>query len=153
MSGFKGKELYSIDDKGRVSFPAKMKKYLPVKGKRRFTVTRGWDRQACLLVYPQNEWDKIEQNLKARLNPYVEKDRLFLRHVLEHAEEIELDSAMRLTIPRHLLDISEIDKQVLLVGVSDHIELWNPERYKSVQQATSENISDLAAEVMGNQRG
>jgi len=153
MPGFKGKEQFSIDEKGRVSFPAKMKKYLPPKTKRRFTVLRGWDRQACLLVYPQDAWEKLERELHARLNPYVEKDRLFLRHVLENAEELELDGAARLCIPRHLLDLAGIEKQALLIGVSDHIELWNPDRYHNLHKSTVDNISDLAAEVMGDGRG
>lgn len=153
MAGFKGKELYSIDEKGRVSFPAKMLKHVPAgKQKRNFTVTRGWDRQTCLQVYPQPEWERIEADLRAKLNPYEEKDRIFLREVSEHAEEIVLDSAGRLCIPRHLIEHAAIERQVLLVGVFDHIELWNPEKYADVQRGTVGNISDLAAEVMGRHR-
>lgn len=152
MAGFKGKELYSIDEKGRVSFPAKMQKFVQGKAKRKFSVTRGWDRQNCLQVYPQAEWERIEANLRATLNPYVEKDRVFLREIAEHTEELDLDKTGRLCIPRHLLELAGIEKQVLLVGVFDHIELWNPERYVAVQQGAIGNISDLAAEVMGRSR-
>ncbi len=154
MAGFKGRELYSVDDKGRVSFPAKMVKHVPVKGKgaRKFTVSRGWDRQGSLYVYPQEAWEIMEADLRARLNPFIEKDRLFLREISEHAEETELDGAGRFIVPRHLLELAGIERQALIVGAFDHIELWNPDRYRVVQEATSANISDLAAEVLGGHR-
>lgn len=152
MSEFKGQEVFSIDEKGRVSFPAKMMKYLPAKTKRTFTVLRAWDREPCLRIYPQDSWNVVASELKSRVNQFVEKQQMFLRVILGRAVELELDSAGRLCIPRNLLELASIEKQAMLVGVSDHIELWNPERYQRAHLATIDNISDIAAEVMGGSR-
>jgi len=152
MTDFLSSDLYSIDEKGRLSFPAKILKMLPTKTKRRFTVLRAWDGQPCLRIYTEEGWKAVANQIKSRVNPFVEKEQMFMRVIFGRAIELELDGAMRLSIPRALLDLAGIEKQTLLVGVSDHIELWNPEQYHKVHQQIIDNISAIAQEVMGGSR-
>jgi MraZ protein len=62
MSSFKGSYMYSVDDKGRVSLPAKLRKYVSPEANDTFVVTRGFEQ--CLFVYPLDEWNKLESSLR-----------------------------------------------------------------------------------------
>ncbi len=145
MAFFKGQETFSLDAKGRVSIPAKMRKAISPEASDTFVVTRGQDN--CVVAYPMDEWKKYEETFKD-LNQYNEKNRYFLRMVLMWSEESSMDGLQRITIPKKLHDFAVIDKKVLIVGVGDHIEFWNPERYEEYLNTFSESYEDVSAAVM-----
>lgn len=145
MTFFKGQEIYSIDAKGRVNIPSKMRKSLVPEANDTFTVTRGTDN--CVVAYPLNEWKAYEEKF-SKLNQYDEKNRYFLRRLLMWAEEVALDSQQRIMIPKKLLDFAGIDKKVAIIGVADHIELWNPDEYEKYLNSTDETYESAASKVM-----
>ncbi|MCX7937655.1 MAG: division/cell wall cluster transcriptional repressor MraZ [Chlorobi bacterium] len=145
MSGFKGQETYSVDAKGRVNIPAKMRRALLPEAQETFVLTRGTDR--CIVAYPLNEWRRYEEQF-AQLNQYDERHRFFLRMILSWCEEVELDPQQRIAIPRRLLEFAGIEGKVTIVGMMDHIELWNPEGFGQYLSSYGESYEQVAATVM-----
>lgn len=145
MAFFKGQETYSIDAKGRVNVPAKMRKSISPEAQETFTVTRGSDK--CIVAYPLDEWKKYENRFE-ELNQYDEENRFFLRKLLMWAEEVSLDGQQRVTLPKKLIEFAGIEKKVRIIGMVDHIEFWNPEEYDKYLDSHDESYEAVASKVM-----
>ena len=124
MSSFKGSYMYSVDEKGRVSLPAKLRKYVNPETNDTFVVTRGFEK--CLFVYPIDEWNKLEENLR-NLSSYDPEHRRFIRTLLELASESQLDGQARLTIPQELREYASIGDEVRVISVV--FEICDHEHY------------------------
>jgi len=120
MSSFKGSYEYSVDSKGRVNIPARMRKYVSPEANDTFVITRGYEK--CLFVYPNDEWIKFEQSVR-ELSTTNPKHRFFARTLLERATDSQLDAQSRITIPKDLLQFAGIENEVLILGVLERIEL------------------------------
>ena len=146
MAFFKGQETYSIDNKGRVNIPSKMRKSVSPDANDTFVVTRGADN--CVWAFPLDEWKKYEDKFET-LNQYDEKNRYFLRMLLMWAEEVTLDAQQRISIPKKLLEYAKIDAKVTIIGMGDKIEFWEPKHYDKYINATDESYEAVAQKVMG----
>jgi MraZ protein len=151
MSFFKGRETYSVDEKGRVNLPAKMRKSISPEANDTFVITRGPDDDPCVYLYPLDEWRVIEDGLK-RLNQYSEQDRFFLRTLLYWADEVVFDKQFRIMIPKSLLEFAGIGRNVLILGSMDHVELWNPEVFDKYLSRQQQSYAAVAESVMGMNR-
>jgi len=145
MSSFKGSYDYSVDSKGRINIPARLRKYVSPEANDTFVVTRGYER--CLFAYPLDEWNKLEQSIRD-LSPTNPKHRFFMRTLLELATESQLDGQARITIPKELLQFAGIENAVLILGVLERIELWNPTIYAEYQKAQAESYENVAQNVL-----
>jgi MraZ protein len=145
MSSFKGSYKYSVDKKGRVNLPAKLRKYVSPEANDTFVITRGFER--CLFVFPLDEWNKLEQNLR-NLSPYHPEHRHFIRAWSEFASETQLDGQSRLTIPQDLRTYAGILDDVYILGALDKIELWNPKVYDEYKTNQPDTYESIAAKVM-----
>jgi len=145
MSFFKGQEVFSIDNKGRVNIPAKMRKAISPDANDTFIITRGADK--CVVAYPLNEWKKYEEQYST-LNQYDEKNRFFLRVILAWSEEVEIDAQQRISLSKKYLDFAGIEGKVTIVGMIDHIEFWNPEEFENYISNHDESYENVAAQVM-----
>ena len=145
MSSFKGSYDYSVDSKGRINIPARLRKYVSAEANDTFVVTRGYEQ--CLFVYPLDEWNKLEQSIR-QLSPTNPKHRFFMRTLLERATETQLDGQSRVTIPRELLQFAAIENDVLILGVLEHIEVWNPGIYRDYQKAQADSYESVAQTVL-----
>jgi MraZ protein len=142
MSSFKGRYEYSVDSKGRVALPAKLRKNVSPAANDTFIITRGFEQ--CLFVYPQDEWNKVEDSVRG-LSPSNPQHRFFVRTLLQWATDVQLDGQSRLSIPQDLLKFSGIENEVLILGVMERIEIWNPkiyEQYMNNQPATYETVAE-----------
>jgi MraZ protein len=142
MSSFKGRFSYSVDNKGRLALPAKLRKNVSPTSNDTFIVTRGFEQ--CLFVYPQDEWAKVEDSIRG-LSPSIPQHRFFVRTLLQWAVDGQLDSQARISIPQDLLKFASIENEVLIIGVLERIELWNPkiyEEYMNNQPATYETVAE-----------
>ncbi len=148
MSFFKGRELYSVDAKGRVNIPAKMRKSISPEASDTFVVTRGPDDDPCIYAYPLDEWKCFEENLK-QLNQYNDQDRYFLRTLLFWADEVSIDKQSRIMLPKSLMDFARIEKSALILGAMDHIEFWNPDVFDTYLGRRTESYEVVAGSVMG----
>jgi MraZ protein len=145
MSSFKGSYEYSVDNKGRVNIPARLRKYVSPEANDTFVITRGYEK--CLFVYPLDEWNKLEQSIRD-LTPTNPKHRYFMRTLLEQATESQLDGQSRISIPRDLLRLAGIENDVLILGVLERLELWSPEIYKEYQKSQEESYESVAQSVL-----
>ncbi len=145
MAFFKGQDIYSIDAKGRVNIPSKMRKSLSPEAMDTFAVTRGQD--GCVIAYPLDEWKKYEERFQD-LNQFDSKKRFFLRSILSWTEESAMDSQQRITISKRLMDDAGLTHKVLILGVGDHIEFWEPERYDNYIEGYKASYEETAEEVM-----
>ena len=145
MSSFKGSYQYSVDSKGRINIPAKLRKYVSAEANGTFVITRGYEK--CLFVYPNDEWTKLEQSIR-RLSPSDPKHRFFTRMLLENATESQLDGQSRITIPKELLQLAAIENDVIILGVLERIEVWDPRVYKEYRKSQAESYENVAQTVL-----
>ncbi|MFA8343894.1 MAG: division/cell wall cluster transcriptional repressor MraZ [Rhodothermaceae bacterium] len=144
---FLGSFTYSIDKKGRVSIPAKMRKHLNPEANETFIMTRSAT-EKCIEVHPYDQWEK---NIKMKidlLNTFNKKSAAFKRFYLEMATDDKLDGQSRLTIPQNLKEFAGIEGEVYIIGVNENIEFWNPETYKEYKDSQELTFEELAQEVM-----
>jgi len=142
---FKGQFLYSIDSKGRISIPAKLRKNFSPEANDSLVMTQGFG--TCIDIYPYDQWQLIEEKL-SKLNQFKPKDVMFLRMFLQFAAEDSLDSQSRVLIPQNLLDYAKIEKEVLILGALKKIEVWNPKLYEEYLKESKDTYEQIAQEVM-----
>ena len=137
---FIGEYEHSLDTKGRVIMPVKLRDDIGEK----FIITKGLD--GCLFAYSQNEWTNFEEKLKSL--PLTNKNaRDFVRFFLSGAVECEIDKQGRFLIPANLREYATLEKDAVIIGVGTRIEIWNKANWK--QYSSDENISaDEIAENM-----
>jgi MraZ protein len=148
VSSFKGRYSYSVDNKGRLALPAKLRKSVSPDANDTFVVSRGFEQ--CLFVYPQDEWNKLEQMIRG-LSPSNPQHRFLVRTLLQWATDTQLDSQSRITIPQDLLKFANIENEVTILGVLERIEIWNPkiyEEYMSNQPATYETVAESVLKTL-----
>lgn len=135
-----GEFEHSIDTKGRLVLPAKIKDDL---GKE-FIVTKGLD--GCLFGYSLAEWSKFEEKLKAL--PLTNKiTRDFVRFFLSGAVEEETDKQGRFLLPANLREYASLTKDAIIIGVGTRIEIWDKKKW--IEYNSEENLSvDSIAEKM-----
>ena len=145
MTFFLGHENYSIDAKGRVNIPAKMRKSLSPESHDSFTLTRGL--QKCIAAYPLDEWEKIQKILSEK-NQFDEENDYLISIMLYWCVDATLDAQQRIVIPKSLLDFAGIESKVLILGKRGHIEFWNPDEYDRYVKSRDETYSSIASKVM-----
>ncbi len=145
---FLGSFTYSADAKGRVAIPAKLRKYLKPEANNTFVLTRGTEKYIDL--YPMDFWKELVEEKLNSLNQFDPQQMRFLRMFLMEAEEQTLDSQSRILIPKKLLNYAGIEKEVLILGAMNKIEIWNPETYKKYLEESDISYEQIAAEVMSN---
>ncbi|HEX7070441.1 MAG TPA: division/cell wall cluster transcriptional repressor MraZ [Rhodothermales bacterium] len=146
MARFKGQAEYSVDSKGRVAIPAKMRAALSPAAKNTFTITRGIDR--CIYLYAQDDWEGMEEKF-SRLNAFRVEERDFLRLTMMWAEDVTFDGQGRIGIPRPLMEHAGVTDRALIIGVLDRIEIWNPDEFAKRLATAAADYEALAERVMG----
>lgn len=142
---FRGRFTHSIDSKGRISIPAKLRKQLSPEANDTFVMTQGVNR--CIEIYPLDQWLIFEQRLE-KLNQFKSDDALFTHLILENAHEDSLDSQARILLPQNLIEHAKIEKEVLILGVLRKIEVWNPNVYEEYKKQSQKSYEQIAAKVM-----
>lgn len=135
----KGEYLHSIDSKGRLIVPAKLRDELGET----FVVTKGVD--DCLFVYPQTEWEVLENKIKALP---LSKSRNLQRFFFSSAIDCSLDSQSRILISSNLREYANLTKDVTVIGVSDRVEIWDTETWnKYNSEIGSDDILDAMEDI------
>ncbi|HLR31943.1 MAG TPA: division/cell wall cluster transcriptional repressor MraZ [Fodinibius sp.] len=146
MPGFKGQYNHSVDNKGRVSFPAKLRKTLNPQAQERFTILRGLE--PCLYLYPEDEWQKVEEQL-SRINSFTKEGRTVKRNFLRFAEDLSLDNQNRIPLPSQLTDWAGIDGKAIFIGSGERIEIWSPAKLDEIDAGLDyESYQELFERVM-----
>jgi len=141
---FIGEYRHNTDSKGRIIVPARFRDEL---GNRLF-LTKGLDN--CIFVYTPSQWDTIIEQLNKL--PTTKKElRQYIHMVTSKAAECEVDSAGRILIPQNLMEGAGILKECVILGVSNHVEIWsqkNWEAYEAEASAAYENVAENVTEYI-----
>lgn len=140
---FIGEYLHTVDEKKRISLPAKFRKELGQK----VVLTRGLDN--CLFLFPHKTWKAISNEM-AKLGMMQADTRGFSRFMFSGASEIEVDSLGRVLVPEFLKEFAGIKNPVIFAGVHDRIEIWNDKRwqdYKKRIEADAEGMAEKLGSV------
>ena len=148
MAGFKGQAEHSIDAKGRVPVPAKMRPGIPDKARGIFVATRGPEQ--CIVLYPSTVWDDEFLPQLEQLNRHSRKAAILVRSYMMHAEESTMDGQGRVSLPKSLMEIVGLEPggKAVMVGVMDRIEVWAPEALMAHMEKTKAVLADLEEELM-----
>ena len=134
---FMGEYHHNIDDKNRLIIPSKFRDELGDE----FIITRGID--ACLFVYSKSSFQKIVDKLETL--PFTKKDaRNFNRFFLSGATAVELDKQGRAGISQTLTNYAALDKECVVIGVGDRLEIWAKENWDNFYNSAKDNMSDIA---------
>lgn len=140
---FMGEHQHNIDPKGRLFIPARFREGLGDC----FVVTKGLD--GCLFAYPRLEWETLEQKLKSL--PFTKGDaRAFVRFFFSGAAECEVDKQGRILIPGNLREYAQLEKDVVVIGVSSRVEIWAKgqwERYSAQAGSSYEEIAEKIVDL------
>ena len=139
---FIGEYQATIDEKGRISVPAKFRSQL----KRKVVVTRGLDNS--LFLYGLEEWKKLAEKL-ASLPIATANTRAFSRMMLAGAMDCEIDKQGRIILPGYLKEFAKIDKKIIFAGLFNRIEVWGDELWNAYKKQT-ESQSTAIAEQLGS---
>ncbi|MDP3013593.1 MAG: division/cell wall cluster transcriptional repressor MraZ [Candidatus Subteraquimicrobiales bacterium] len=137
---FCGEYQHSIDEKGRLILPSKLRDAL-ADG---LVVAKGLE--GCLFIFSKSEWLRLED--KVRTLPLTKRDaRKFSRFLFGGATEEVLDKQGRVLIPEHLREYASFKKDVVVVGVSSRLEVWAKEKWDAYSSEAAESYEDIAEEL------
>lgn len=146
MTTFLGEYNCKPDDKGRVMLPNAFKKSMPGEARDTFVIKKDIF-EKCLVLYPLNEWEKQVAIIRTNLNPYNREHNEFIRRFNKGVVEVTLDSLGRLLLPRRLLDEAGIEKEAVMAGQDNKIEMWAREAYDAID--VGGDFALLAEKVLG----
>ncbi len=138
----------TVDNKGRIMIPAQLKKQLDGFTKEPFILKRSVF-QNCLELFPCSEW-KLMMDKVNKLNRFVKKNNDFIRMYTAGVKSIDLDSTGRLLVPKDLIAISKLTKNVVLSSSINIIEIWDKDEYEKSINDPKVDFAKLTEEVMGN---
>ncbi len=147
MTGLIGEFEVTLDAKGRFLLPSGFKKQLAEGDDVRFVINRGIEN--CLSIYSMSSWQPLAEKINA-LNDFNPKVREFKRLFLNGATFVEPDSAGRILIPARLKEYAGLEKEAVMMGIGEKMELWDKRKYEKLFDSTTpDQLNDLANEVMG----
>ncbi len=137
-----GEFHHTIDEKGRIIIPAKLREGL----KDNFIITRGLD--GCLFIYPKVEWDNVINKYKEL--PDTREKRQFMRIFLSGAGTCEYDKQFRINVPKPLIEYAKLEKDCIIIGVDDRLELWSKDIWDNFITSNEEALSNIADNLFSN---
>ncbi len=138
-----GQFSHTIDDKNRLSLPAKFRQEMGKK----VVITPGLD--SCLFIFTMTEWEKISERLSVGERSMLQADnRSFNRYLLGRAVEVEIDKVGRMLLPEYLRTRAKLTTNVTFVGVRDRVELWDEAAWNAFVTDV-EGKADALAEKLG----
>lgn len=142
---FYGEFQHSIDRKGRLILPAKFREVAKNQFVDKFFVTRGLDK--CLFMFSEEEWRSQENKFKT-MSFTKQQSRTFNRLLFSGACELVFDKQGRVLLPQYLKDFAEIKKDVMIVGVSNRIEIWAQDKWNDFYTNSRQSFEEIAEKLM-----
>ena len=141
MTFFTSEYECKLDAKGRLVLPSKIKGSLPEVSGTEMILGRGFDQ--CLFLYSKVEFNKVYSRI-AGLSNFNEENRRLQRTFFMGISSVELDANGRFLIPKTLQKYAELEKEVVLVGMGNHIEIWDPDLYNKHLINDRKEFNELA---------
>jgi MraZ protein len=147
MTFFTSEYECKLDAKGRLVLPARIKTQLPEPNGegQELVIRRGFEQ--CLIIYPMVEFKKVFSKISG-LNEFNEEYRKLQRNFLAGVVTVELDSNGRFLIPKNMLTYAQVDKDAMLVGTGNKVEIWNPAIYEKHLIQDPSELSKLAEKYL-----
>jgi len=143
---FYGEHDHTIDRKGRLIIPSKFREVFKENYVERFFITRGLD--TCLFVFTEDEWKKQESKFRS-LSFTNSQARQFNRLFFSGACEVACDRQGRILIPDYLKEFAKIKRDVVIVGVSNRMEIWGREEWRAFYTGAKDSFEKVAEKVLG----
>ncbi len=144
MTFFTSEYESKLDAKGRLVLPARIKSQLP-EGDTELVLRKGFE--PCLIVYPITEFKKVFARISG-LSEFNAEYRTLQRNFFSGTATVELDGNGRILIPKNMLTYARIDRDVMLVGMGNKVEIWNPEEYQKYLIQSPGELSKLAQKYL-----
>ncbi len=139
-----GEYRNTLDEKGRILFPARLRNELTGNV---LIVTQALDH--CLWLYTPEEWKSLSAKVMETASPFNPKNRIVVRRLIAPAQEVEFDKAGRLSIPQSLREYAGLTKDCVILGINKYMELWDAEEYKKYLSESEASFMEAAEELSG----
>lgn len=147
MISFIGDYNCKVDAKGRITLPSAFKRQMQAGVQEDF-VLKSDVFEPCLILYPMKEWERQNQIIRSKTNPYNKEHARFLRMFFSGTAEVVLDGNGRILIPKKLLEFAGITREAVMAGQYGKIEIWAAGRYEQVSRADDE-FAGMAERILG----
>lgn len=141
MTLFTSEYESKLDSKGRLVLPSRIKSQLPETDGNEIAIRKGFEQ--CLYIYPMVEFKKVFAKVSA-LNEFKPENRTFQRNFLPSTSIVELDANARFTIPKSMIQYAQLEKDVMILGMGNRVEIWNPSLYEKHQIKDQGELSQMA---------
>lgn len=142
---FYGEYQHTIDKKGRLILPSKVRETCKEHGIERFFVTRGLDR--CVFMFADEEWRSQEQKFKNM--PFTKQEsRNFNRMFFSGAVDTIPDKQGRFVLPSYLKEYAHIKRETIIIGVSNRIEIWDKSKWQDFYSSSSQSFEQIAENIL-----
>jgi MraZ protein len=146
---FSGRSVHTLDAKGRVSIPAGFRMHLVGEGEQAPTITHG--EAACLTIYPHESWEDF-RNFLENLPRAEPNSRRLRRYYFVGATQCPIDKQGRILIPPALREHAGLEREVVIAGVGDVIEIWDKARFDEDLQHTQSHLDAISSAVSDLER-
>lgn len=136
-----GEALSKLDEKFRVTVPRRVRETMDVEGHAIWFMTRGFDR--CIFLFHRDEWMRIRNTFRKHGSMHA-RALDFRRLLFGGVTEVRPDPQGRIPIPQHLREHASIDREAVLVGVDDHLEIWNKEAWNAFLERNESEFKEMA---------
>lgn len=140
---FFGSYEHSLDEKGRLLIPRKIKEGLA--SLKTLYVMQGFE--GCLAIYTEDEFKKLVEECN-KLSFYKKNSRDYLRLMLASVYELNIDKVNRIQFPSQILEKFGIKKEVLIIGVNDHFEVWDKNKYLTYEKEANDRFESIAESLV-----
>lgn len=139
-----GEYQNTLDDKGRIQIPSKLRAILP---KDCLVVTQGLD--DCLMLFTADEWRVLNEKIVASSSLFSDRKRLVMRRFVAPAQRLDFDKSGRISIPQTLREYAGLKGSCTILGINKYMELWDTVRYREYLKTTEGSFRE-AAETMSD---
>jgi len=145
MTFFTSEFESKLDTKGRLVLPARIKAQLPSGEGDELVIRRGFE--ICLILYPMVEFKKVFSKISG-LSEFNEEYRKLQRNFFSGTATVELDANGRFVIPKNMLSYAQLEKDLILIGMGNKVEVWNPSIYEKHLIKDPSELSKLAEKYL-----
>jgi len=142
---FYGEYQHTLDRKGRLILPSKIREAAKANFVEKFYITKGLDK--CLFMFAEEEWRTQEQKFKS-MSFTKQETRKFNRIYFSGAIDVVPDKQGRILIPSYLKDFAQIKREVVIIGVANRVEIWSKDLWKEFYRTSKESFEDIAEKLI-----
>lgn len=132
----------TLDEKGRLSLPVRLRSELPGNI---LVMTQGVDR--CLWLFAPEQWKILSRKLMETTSPFQARSRMVQRRIIAPAQEVEIDKAGRIAIPQSLREFAALNRECVILGIDKYIEIWDSDQYKQYWDENEAEFRSAAEEL------